>query len=265
LIAELAGSLGRTTVELFGQVGRLCGTATSGSAKLVRSLLPGEKFRGRSTVVQLYHMGTLALPIVGLIAFMMGLILSFQAAYQLEPLGAERLVADLVSVSLTRELGPVITAIVVAGRSGSAIAAEIASMKVQEEIDALRVMGINPVAFLVAPKLLAMLVALPLLTAFADLLGILGGLLCAVSVLDIPAHMYLERCQAAVIMKDFVSGLAKAAIFAGIIVSVAAYCGFEVTGGAEGVGRATTRAVVLSIFLVIVADLVFTGLYFNFG
>jgi phospholipid/cholesterol/gamma-HCH transport system permease protein len=264
-LEEWTGSVGRSAISGIGQLGRLTLLLADAAMKLVHSLLPGGRFRVEAAISQLFYMGSAAVPIVALIAIMLGAILAFQAAKQLEPLGADRLVADLVSVSMTRELGPVITAIVVAGRSGSAIAAEIASMKVQEEIDALRVMGINPVAYLVAPKLLAMLVALPLLTAMADLVGILASGVVGYYLLDMPVDQYLERCKDAVILRDFVSGLAKAGIFATIITAVGAFCGFEASGGAEEVGRTTTRSVVLSILLVIVADTVFTGLYYNFG
>ena len=180
-----AGATGRAAIGLVGQVGELALTAWAAFVRLGRSLLPGERFRAAATIEQIYLMGYMAVPIVVLIAFMMGLILAFQSAYQLERLGAEIYVADLVAVSMTRELAPVITAIVVAGRSGSSVAAELATMKIQEELDALKVMGLNPAAFLLAPRLLGILVALPVLTAIADLVSILGGLICGVSVIGL--------------------------------------------------------------------------------
>lgn len=263
MLQHLTGALGRAATEFSGQVGQLALTGWEGLRRLVRSLLPGERFRFQATVQQVHLMGVNGVPIVALIAFMMGLILAFQSAHQLERLGMEIYVADLVAVSMTRELGPVITAIVVAGRSGSSIAAELSTMKIQEELDALRVMGLNPAAFLLAPRLLAMLIALPLLTAFADLVSILGGVVCGTAVIGLSLEQYLTRTEEALLMRDFLSGLGKAVVFAGLIVSVAAWCGFTVKGGAEGVGRATTKAVVLGIFLVIVGDLVFTGLFYN--
>lgn len=258
-------AVGRGVLAALGELGRITATGTVATGKLVRSALPGERFRLRTAVDQLWLMGASAVPIVALIALMMGLILAFQSAYTLERIGAEVYVANLVAVALTRELGPVITAVVMAGRSGSAIAAEVATMKVQEELDALRVMGIDPMAWLIAPKLLALLVALPLLTAFADALGILGGFACAVVVLDIDPEQYLRRTQEALLLKDFVSGLVKAFVFGGLIAAVGAWCGLRVRGGAIGVGRGTTRAVVLSILLVIAADLVFTALFYALG
>jgi phospholipid/cholesterol/gamma-HCH transport system permease protein len=263
--ARSVGALGRAAIELAGQCGQLALTGWDGARRLVRSLLPGERFRFQAAVEQLHLMGVQAVPIVSLIALMMGLILAFQSAHQLGQLGMEIYVADLVAVSMTRELGPVITAIVVAGRSGSSIAAELSTMKIQEELDALKVMGLNPGAFLLAPRLLAMLIALPILTAIADLISIIGGLICGTFILGLSLEQYLSRTEEALVLRDFVSGLGKAGVFAVLIVSVAAWCGFQVRGGAEGVGRATTRAVVLGIFLVIVGDLIFTGLFYKYA
>lgn len=259
------GLLGRSAVQLAGQVGELAATGWEGARRLGRSVLPGERFRLAATVQQIHLMGVQAVPIVGLIALMMGLILAFQSAHQLGRLGMEVYVADLVAVSMTRELAPVITAIVVAGRSGSSVAAELSTMKIQEELDALKVMGLNPSAFLLAPRLLAMVITLPVLTVIADVVSIGGGLICGVGVLGLGAEQYLDRTQEALMMRDFMSGLGKAGIFAVLIVTVAAWCGFTVKGGAEGVGKATTRSVVLGIFLIIVADLVYTGLFFKFA
>ena len=265
MFARFLGAIGRAALALLGGLGDLSITGARSIQTSARSVLPGARFRGRSVFEQMYLMGASAFPIAGLIAFMMGLILAFQSATQLQRMGAERYIAALVGVAITRELGPVITAIVVAGRSGSAIAAEISSMKIQEEIDALQVMGFNPLSYLVAPRLIAMLVTLPLLVALADVCGILGGLVTAVFALHQPAQFYLDTTREALQMRDFVSGLIKAGIFGVIIVTVGAWCGLRVTGGPEGVGRATTRAVVLGIFLVIVADLIFTGFFYNFA
>jgi phospholipid/cholesterol/gamma-HCH transport system permease protein len=263
--ATIPGRIGRSALGMLGDLGSLTLTGVEAGARLGRSFLPGERFRTAAVVQQVYRTGATALPIVALISLMIGLILAFQSAYQLERLGAIQYVASLVAVAITRELGPVITAIVVAGRSGSSIAAEISSMKIQEELDALEVMGFNTMAYLVAPRLLAMVIALPLLTAFADVVGIIGGLLCAVGVLDISAHQYIDTARESLHMKDFVTGLIKAGVFGAIIAVVGAWCGLKVEGGPEGVGIATTRSVVLGIFLVIVADLVFTGFFYNFG
>ena len=260
---DAAGSVGRAVIAFVGEVGSLTVTSAAAARQVGRSVLPGGRLRGRMVVNHIWLTGASALPIAGLIAFMIGLILALQSSYQLERLGAEQYVASLVAVAITRELGPVITAIVVAGRSGSAIAAEISSMKIQEEIDALEVMGFNVMSYLAAPRMLAMIIALPLLTAACDLLGILGGLVCSVTALDIPARQYADTAREALQMKDFVTGLVKAGVFGLVIASVGTWCGLKVEGGPEGVGRATTRAVVLGIFLIIVNDLVFTGLFFR--
>jgi phospholipid/cholesterol/gamma-HCH transport system permease protein len=170
----------------------------------------------------------------------------------------------LVGVSITRELGPIITAIIVSGRSGSAFAAEIGSMKAAEEIDALISMGINPVRFIVIPKLIALMLMVPALTIFSDFIGILGGFILSVTVLEIHPVNYFQQTMNALLVKDVMTGLIKAWAFGIVITTVGAYQGFKVTGGAEEVGRRTTAAVVASIFLVIVFDLFFTTLFYYF-
>jgi phospholipid/cholesterol/gamma-HCH transport system permease protein len=223
----------------------------------------GRRIRWGSTFVQMVRMGVDSLPIVGTISFFVGLIIAMQAAHQLDQFGASIYVADLVGVSITRELGPLITAILVAGRCGSAITAEIGSMKVAEELDALATMALNPIGFLVVPRTLAMMVMLPCLTVIADFLGMLGGVVLAVTSLNIPFIAYYNESAGAVVLADFLTGLAKSFIFAMIIALVGAYQGFNVEGGAEGVGKSTTASVVSSIFLIILADLLFTALFYS--
>jgi phospholipid/cholesterol/gamma-HCH transport system permease protein len=224
-------------------------------------------FKGRglkwgSTVHQMVLAGFNALPIVSLISFFVGMVLAFQGAYQLEKFGAGYFVAALVGVSMTRELGPLITAIVVAGRSGSSFAAEIGTMKVSEEIDALEAMGLNSVKYLVVPKYLAMLLMMPCLTVISDLAGILGGTVFGIYQLDQTFSMYVLATRDALVMRDISTGLVKSLVFGVIITKVGCYEGFAVSGGAEGVGRSTTSSVVVSIFLVILADLLFTALFY---
>ncbi|MDH4099709.1 MAG: ABC transporter permease [Nitrospirota bacterium] len=216
------------------------------------------------TVSEMVKTGYNSIPIVAVISFFVGIILAFQAAYQLKKVGALIYVANLVGVSLTRELSPILTAIIVAGRSGSYFAAEIGSMKVSEEVDALTCMGINPVGFLVSPKLVAMMIMLPALTLFSDLIGIAGGLLLSSTVLGINWFNYYQQTLNALLVMDVISGLVKALAFAVIITLVGAYQGFRVEGGAEEVGKRTTSSVVTSIFLVIVFDLFFTVLFYYF-
>ncbi len=193
------------------------------------------------------------------------MIVALQAATQLRRVGATIYVADLVGVSLTRELGPLMTAIIIAGRSGSAIAAELGTMKVSEEVDALTAMGLDPVEFLALPRIVAMGIMLPCLTTLADVIGILGGVVVAWVSLGIPVGNYIEQTLNALLLKDIFSGLIKSGVFAVIIAGVGCYQGFRVKGGAEGVGRRTTASVVASIFLIIAADLVFTLIFYVLG
>jgi phospholipid/cholesterol/gamma-HCH transport system permease protein len=206
-----------------------------------------------------------SVPIVAVISLFVGIILALQAAYQLKKVGALIYVADLVGVSLTRELAPILTAIIVAGRSGSAFAAEIGSMKAAEEIDALVTMGINPVRFLVVPKLLALMIMLPALTLFGDFIGMIGGFMLAITELGVHPYNYFQQTVNALVMQDVITGLVKALSFSVVITIVGAYQGFRVEGGAEEVGRRTTASVVVSIFLVIVFDLFFTAMFYFFS
>jgi phospholipid/cholesterol/gamma-HCH transport system permease protein len=213
-----------------------------------------------ATTVQALRIGMDALPIVCLISLLLGLIMAFQAAYQLRQFGANIFVANLVGVSMVRELGPLMSAILVAGRSGSAIAAELGTMMVGEEIDALRTMGINEIRFLVVPRVYAITVTQPSVTLFADLVGIIGGFLIAILYLDLSATAYLNQTISALSLDDLFTGLSKSVVFAWIIALTGCHCGLHITGGAEGVGRATTTSVVASIFAIIVADSIFTTL-----
>jgi phospholipid/cholesterol/gamma-HCH transport system permease protein len=220
--------------------------------------------RWGSTVDQMVKVGTNSIPIVSVIALFVGIILALQAAYQLRKVGALIYVANLVSVSLTRELAPMLTAIIVAGRSGAAFAAEIGSMKVAEEIDALITMSLNPIKFLVVPRLLAMVVMLPSLTIMADLIGIFGGYTIMVFSLGLNSESYINQTVNGLVLGDIFSGLIKSIAFAFIITIVGCYQGFQVEGGAEGVGRRTTSSVVVSMFLIIAADCFFTTLQYLF-
>ncbi len=222
----------------------------------------GLGLKSRSAFQQAVLVGYSAVPIVFVIAFFVGMVLAFQGAYQLQKMGATYYVAALVGVSMTRELGPLMTAVVVAGRSGSAFAAEIGTMKVSEEIDALEVMGLNSIKYLVVPKYLAMVIMMPCLALFADMAGILGGSSFAYVQLDQPLVMYATATLDALVMKDISTGLVKSMVFGMIITTVGCHEGFSVRGGAAGVGKATTSSVVVSIFSVIVADLVFTALFY---
>jgi phospholipid/cholesterol/gamma-HCH transport system permease protein len=222
------------------------------------SLWRPQRIRWRVALFHLQGAGVEALPIVGLLGFLLGVVVAYQGASQLQLYGANIFVADLVGLSLLREFAPLITAIIVAGRSGAAYAAQIGTMVVTEEVDAMRTLGIEPLEQLVLPKLLALVVALPLLTVFADAAGVAGGMLMAQERLGVGYGEFLERMAKAVHVNDYLVGIFKAPVFACLIVLVGCYQGFRTRGGADSVGRQTTRSVVQAIFLVIVADALFS-------
>ena len=202
--------------------------------------------------------GYKALPIVGLLSFLLGIVITYQGGVQLRTYGASVFVADLVGLSMLRELAPIITAIIVAGRTGSAYTAQIGTMKVTEEIDALRAIGIQPLELLVLPKLTALVIALPLLTVYADFMGVLGGMVMAKAQLGISYTTFIDRLQVALTVTSYLVGVGKAPVFAAFIAIIGCYQGFQVSGGAEGVGRRTTISVVQSILAVIVLDALFS-------
>ena len=216
------------------------------------------RFRWRPVLYNIRSAGFDALPIVGLLSFLLGIVVAYQGAGQLRQYGANIFVADLVGLSMLREFAPLMTAIIVAGRSGSAYAAQIGTMSVSEEIDAMLTLGISPQEMLVLPKLFALLIALPLLTVFADLLGVLGGMLMAQAQLGVSFDEFAERFAKAISLTSYLTGIGKAPVFAAIIVIIGCFQGIRTTGGADSVGRHTTRSVVQAIFLVVVADALFS-------
>jgi|MudIll2142460700_1097286.scaffolds.fasta_scaffold02579_4 phospholipid/cholesterol/gamma-HCH transport system permease protein len=206
--------------------------------------------------------GVDGLPILSLLSLLMGLIIAFMSSLQLKQFGANVYVASLVGIAIIRELGPMMTAIIVAGRSGSAFAAEIGTMRVNEEVDALVTMGFDPTQFLAVPKVLAAMIVVPVLTVYADFFGIIGGLLVGITGLDLTIHTYIQQTVKSVTLFDFVSSLVKSVVFAALISGISCQRGLQVRGGAEAVGTATTSAVVSSIFLIIVADSVFAIIFY---
>ena len=264
IIKQTFGSIGRLFLMYITHIARMVALTKDALYWILIAPVKGKgSVRWKSTIQQMVLIGYNSVPIVATICFFVGVIMAMQAAYQLERFGASIYVADLVGVSMTRELGPLLTAIIVAGRSGSAIAAEIGTMKVNEEIDALTTMGLNPVQFLVVPRLLALLIMLPCLALIADLVGILGGFFLAMFNLNISFIRYFNQTADALVMKDLITGLVKTFFFATIIAQVGAYQGFIVEGGAEGVGKSTTTSVVTSIFLIIIADLICTMVFYS--
>jgi len=250
--------IGRSALEsLRGAVGLLAFVGEAAVA-LARSLASSNRMRWRPILYNIQKAGFEALPITGLLSFLLGIVIAYQGAEQLRRVGANIYIVDLVGLSMARELSPLITAIIVAGRSGSAYAAQIGTMKVTEEIDALRTIGVGPIDLLVLPKVLALIIALPLLTVYTDVMGILGGMVMARPQLGVSFATFLDRLGDAVSLTSYLIGIGKAPVFAVIIALVGCYQGFQVTGSADSVGRQTTVSVVQSIFLVIVTDALFS-------
>jgi phospholipid/cholesterol/gamma-HCH transport system permease protein len=202
--------------------------------------------------------GADAVPIVLLVNFLVGLVMAFQASVQLKQFGANIFVADLIGISMTRELGPLMTAIVICGRSGAAFAAELGSMRVNEEVDALRTMGFGPMRFLVMPRMIALMLVMPILTLAADFVGVLGGLVVGLFSLELTTTAYFSQLQKAVKLWDVYSGMVKSVVFGLVIALISCQQGLATTGGAEGVGRRTTSAVVTTLFTLILVDATFT-------
>ncbi len=225
----------------------------------------GSRRRWRSAIEQMLAIGASALPMAGAMSLCTGFILALQSAAELKNYGALEFVVDVVAIGFTREIGPLITALCVSGRSASAISAEIGTMVVTEEIDALRVMGLDPVQFTLAPKFLAALITVPCLTILSTLLGVFAGYLFLAFSMDMSLRIYFQAVAQAVLVRDIVFTLVKSVVFATIIVQVGWLEGLRVRGGPEAVGHSTTAAVVKSTFLVIVADLVFTALFYLMG
>jgi len=203
---------------------------------------------------QSVQIGVNAVPIIGLISLLIGLVLALQSAAQLRQFGANIFMVDLIVIAMTREMGPLLTAIMIAGRSGSAITSEVATMVVTEEIDALKSMALNPMRYVIVPKMHASIFTMPFLTIMADLFGIVGGMIISYFYLDLSAIVFYNRMTEVLYIKDMLTGILKSLVFATLIVQTGSYYGFHVQGGSEAVGRYTTASVVTSIFLVILAD-----------
>jgi phospholipid/cholesterol/gamma-HCH transport system permease protein len=258
----LTHEIGAATIDWLAYVGNLVRLTGGAARAVVIDPFRGRQIRWARSVHQAMAVGVQAIPVVCFISFFFGLILALQAAYELRRLGALHLVAGTVALSMTRELGPLMTAVVVIGRSGSAFAAEIGTMRVNEEIDALETMALEPVHFLVAPKLAAMVLMMPCLTTWSDLMGIVGGGVFGVNSAGFTWHSYIQATLDAMVRRDIFIGLVKSVIFAIVITAVGCHEGFTTGLGSEEVGKSTTAAVVKSIFLVVVMDLVFTSIFY---
>ena len=253
-IGQATADLGSAALAALDFLGQLL-TAALHAARNPRSL------NLRDIAFTMERAGADAVPIVLLINFLIGFVMAYQSSVQLRQFGANIFVADLVGVAMTRELGPLMTAIIVCGRSGAAFAAELGTMKVSEEVDALRTLGLVPLRYLVLPRICGLMLAAPLLVLLADGIGILGGALVAVTRLDLTPAAFFTELRQAVRLTDVLSGLAKSVVFAGAIALIACQQGLETSGGAEGVGRRTTGAVVSILFVLILIDALFTVLF----
>jgi phospholipid/cholesterol/gamma-HCH transport system permease protein len=256
--------IGNATEGALAYLGGLAQLTGRGLLQIFVSPLKRRRSLERA-IHQAMAVGVQALPIVSLITFFIGVIMALQSAYELKKLGAMQFVPALVAVAISRELGPLITAFVVIGRSGSAFAAEIGTMRVTEELDALETMALDPVGFLVAPKLVAMAIMVPCLAIWADLMGVLGGCSFGVTAGGFSPLGYLIATRDSLELSDVVTGIVKSFVFGLVITAVGCQEGFSTGGGAEEVGRSTTYAVVRSILMVILIDVVFTALFYMTG
>jgi phospholipid/cholesterol/gamma-HCH transport system permease protein len=255
---SMLANLGQDLVAAHHQGLALLGFVGEIAVSFGGSLAHPARFRWRPVLYNIRHTGFDALSIVGVLSFLLGVVIVYQGAAQLRLYGANIFVVDLVGLSMLREFAPLMTAIIIAGRSGSAYAAQIGTMAVTEEIDALTTLGIAPLELLVLPKIIALVIVLPLLTVFADVLGVCGGMLMAQAQLGVGMVEFLDRFAENVSVTAYLVGIGKAPVFAAIIAVVGCFQGFRTHGGAESVGRQTTLSVVQSIFLVIVADALFS-------
>ncbi len=270
---RIVESVGRTVLARLGSLAGLV-TFIGGSVQLVGDSMRwlGRAWFGRGVSFgwdhlwfQMVRVGIRAISIVALVQVFIGMILALQMAPTLRDYGQLERVADIVGISIFRELGPLLSGIVLSGFAGASIAAELGTMVEGEEIKALRATALNPIRFLVVPRVLATVIMLTMLTVIADIVGVLGGYLTGTLILGIDHGQYLSYTKAAVTHTDFLTGLVKAAVFGVMISIIACYEGLNVSGGAEGVGRATTATVVKCIVALILADLVFTSLFYFFG
>lgn len=259
-------AVGSGVLRQLAYVGGLTLQFWSGLRASVRVLpVVGKRGRWRTTMRQIVAIGIEALPMIGILSACVGFILAIQVAAELRRFGALQLVVDIVAIGFTRELGPLVTAIVVSGRSGSAFSAEIGTMVVTNELDALRTMAVDPIEFVLAPKYIAAMIAVPCLTIMSNVFGILAGGGFMYFKTDMALSLYLKSVADSILLRDVFLGLLKSSAFAAIIVHVGCREGFKVQGGPEAVGRSTTSAVVKSTFLVILADLFFTAIFYMTG
>lgn len=254
-------NIGKNAVEIYDDIKDFITFIGQLFITLFNTLLNPKNIRFKEIVYHIHHSGFNALVIVGLTAFLVGMVIAYQGSVQLAKFGADIFIVDTVGISMVRELGPMITAIVIAGRSGSAYTAEIGAMKITEEIAAMRTMGFDPYNFLVLPRIFALMIALPLLIFFADLIGILGGMVASGMQLNISFGQFIDRLYEVLEVKHYILGMIKGPVFAFLIAAVGCFRGFQVSDNTESIGLHTTASVVNSIFLVIAFDALFSVIY----
>ncbi|HYG86217.1 MAG TPA: MlaE family lipid ABC transporter permease subunit [Azospirillum sp.] len=260
-IIDMLERTGRATVEGLREGVKLLNFLGLMTVTLLRVIRHPSRLRYRAVMFHIEQTGLNALPILGLLSFLIGVVMAFQGADQLQRFGAELFVVNLLGISILRELGILMTAIIVAGRSGSAFTAQIGTMKVNQEVDAIFTLGLDPIELLVVPRALALVITLPLLAFYADIMSLLGGATISYFMLDISYGQFIRQLYSAVGLNTFAVGIAKAPVFALLIAMVGCYEGLKVSGSAESVGELTTRSVVEGIFLVIIMDALFSILF----
>jgi phospholipid/cholesterol/gamma-HCH transport system permease protein len=264
-LIEMVADIGESAIDSCRQARNMLGFVGQIVVTIGRLIVHPSRIRFVSFLSHLEQTGMNALPIVGLLSFLVGVVLAYQGVDQLRKFGADVFMVNLVGVATLREMGILLTAILIAGRSGSAFTAQIGTMQVNEEVDALRTLGLDPIEVLVLPRMLALIVAMPLVTFFANIMSLIGGGLIGVALIDLTVPQFIRQLNLAVDIWDFWVGIIKAPVFAFLIAMVGCFEGLRVEGSAESVGRLTTQAVVEAIFLVIVFDAVFSILFSTLG
>ncbi len=254
-------NIGKNSVELYHDIKDFITFLGQLFVTMFHTLMNPKNIRFKEMVYHIHQSGFNALVIIGLTSFLVGMVIAYQGSVQLAKFGADIFIVDTVGISIVRELGPMITAIVIAGRSGSAYTAEIGAMKITEEISAMRTMGFDPYNFLVLPRIFALMIALPLLIFFADLMGILGGMVASGMQLNISFGQFIDRLYEVLEVKHYILGMIKGPVFAFLIAAVGCFRGFQVSDNTESIGLHTTASVVNSIFLVIAFDALFSVIY----
>ncbi len=249
-------SIGSRVLEIL----HYCGSLSLLTVNSLKKIIGGKK--KENLLKHINEIGVASFPLVGVIALFIGMVMVMETAYTLKQFGAEVYAGGIVSISMVRELGPVFIALVMAGRVGGSTAAEIGMMKITEQIDALRVTGVDPVAYLISPRVLAAIISLPSLFILSFFLAILGGFIVGVYIVGIPSGMFLFQSFRFITTKDFISGITKSVVFAVVVINTASHEGLRASGGSAGVGKATTNSVVVSFFLIIFTNLILTGLFY---